>query len=90
MTNVVLDGKTGSDGDDGHGARHLDDGRAHGSMGFVETDMKNAQVLTLFLRSLLERRLDVSQGMLSDSQRRQGAPGDRSEGLSVAVPWSNV
>ncbi len=33
-------------------------------LGFVETDTENAQVLTLFLRSLLERGLDVSQGVL--------------------------
>ncbi len=33
-------------------------------MGFVETDTENAQVLTPFLRSLLERGLDISQGLL--------------------------
>ena len=33
-------------------------------LGFVETDTENAQVLTLFLRSLLERGLDVSPGVL--------------------------
>ncbi len=33
-------------------------------LGFVETDTENAQVLTPFLRSLLERGLDVSQGLL--------------------------
>ena len=33
-------------------------------LGFVETDTENAQVLTPFLRSLVERGLDVSQGML--------------------------
>ena len=31
-------------------------------LGFVETDTENAQVLTPFLRSLLERGLDISQG----------------------------
>ena len=33
-------------------------------LGFVETDTKNARVLTLFLRSLVERGLDLSQGVL--------------------------
>jgi transposase-like protein len=33
-------------------------------LGFVETDTENAQVLTPFLRSLLERGLDVCQGVL--------------------------
>ena len=33
-------------------------------LGFVETDTEHAQVLTPFLRSLVERGLDVSQGVL--------------------------
>ncbi|MFQ5744985.1 MAG: transposase, partial [Acidobacteriota bacterium] len=33
-------------------------------LGFVETDTENEQVLTLFLRALLERGLDISQGLL--------------------------
>ena len=33
-------------------------------LGFVETDTENAQVLTPFLRSLVERGLDGSQGVL--------------------------
>ena len=33
-------------------------------LGFVETDIENEQVLTPFLRSLVERGLDVSQGLL--------------------------
>ena len=33
-------------------------------LGFVETGTENAQVLTPFLRSLLERGLDISQGLL--------------------------
>ena len=33
-------------------------------LGFVETDTKNEKVLTPFLRSLVERGLDVSQGRL--------------------------
>jgi transposase-like protein len=33
-------------------------------LGFIETDTENAQVLRPFLRSLVERGLDVSQGVL--------------------------
>ena len=33
-------------------------------LGFVETDTENARVLTPFLRSLVERGLDLSQGVL--------------------------
>jgi putative transposase len=33
-------------------------------LGFVETDTENERVLTPFLRSLIERRLDLSQGLL--------------------------
>ena len=33
-------------------------------LGFVETDTENAKVLTLFLRSLVERGLDASGGLL--------------------------
>ncbi len=33
-------------------------------LGFVETDTENAKVLTPFLRSLVERGLDISQGLL--------------------------
>ena len=33
-------------------------------LGFVETDTENAKVLTRFLRSLIERGLDVSEGLL--------------------------
>ncbi len=33
-------------------------------LGFVETDTENAKVLTPFLRSLIERGLDVSEGLL--------------------------
>ena len=50
-------------------------------LGFVETDTENAQVLTPFLRSLLERGLDISQGVLVNPRRRQRAPGGRSEGF---------
>ena len=33
-------------------------------LGFVETDTENEQVLTVFLHSLMERGLDISQGLL--------------------------
>jgi len=33
-------------------------------LGFVETDTENEKVLTLFLRSLIDRGLDISQGLL--------------------------
>src|SRR5438093_11600598 len=33
-------------------------------LGFVETDTENEKVLTPFLRSLIERGLDLSQGLL--------------------------
>lgn len=33
-------------------------------LGFVETDTENAKVLTPFLRSLVERGLDISEGLL--------------------------
>ena len=60
---VVLDGKTFAEatmvialGMTMSGAKRF--------LGFVETDTENAQVLTPFLRSLVERGLDVSQGVL--------------------------
>ena len=34
-------------------------------LGFVETDTENEKVLTPFLRSLLDRGLDISQGLLT-------------------------
>ena len=46
-------------------------------LGFVETDTENERVLTLFLRSLVERGLDLSQGMLVIL--------DGSKGLRAAV-----
>ena len=64
-------------------------------LGFVETDTENEQVLTPFLRSLVERGLDVSQGLLvivddgwqhaaasRDSGRPCGKP-------SATAPWCN-
>ena len=57
-------------------------------LGFVETDTENAQVVTPFLRSLLERGLDVSQGVLVILD---GGTGLRAavRKASVAAPWSN-
>ena len=54
-------------------------------LGFVETDTENAQVLTPFLRSLLERGLDISQGVLVilDGGKLRAAV------RIVAAPWSN-
>ena len=56
-------------------------------LGFVETDTENATVLTPFLRSLVERGLDLSQGVLVIL--------DGGKGLRTAVrkafgtgPWS--
>ena len=46
-------------------------------LGFVETDTENARVLTPFLRSLVERGLDLSQGVLVIL--------DGSKGLRAAV-----
>lgn len=46
-------------------------------LGFVETDTENAEVLTAFLRSLLDRGLDISRGMLVII--------DGSKGLRAAV-----
>jgi transposase-like protein len=46
-------------------------------LGFVETDTENAEVLTPFLRSLLDRGLDISRGILVII--------DGSKGLRAAV-----
>ena len=59
-------------------------------LGFVETDTENERVLTSFLRSLVERGLDVSQGTLVIPRRREGAPGGRSEGLPGPGPGPPV
>ena len=58
-------------------------------LGFVETDMENATVLTPFLRSLVERGLDLFQGVLVILD---GGKGLRTAGQgrrSGAGPWSN-
>ena len=41
-------------------------------LGFVETDTENEKVVTPFLRSLVERGLDVSQGLLENLRIRWG------------------
>ncbi len=73
---IVLDGKTFAEatmvialGITISGAKHF--------LGFVETDTENERVLTLFLRSLVERGLDLSQGLLVIL--------DGSKGLRAAV-----
>ena len=60
---VVLDGKTFADATMviALGITIAGDKRF---LGFVETDTENERVLTPFLRSLVERGLDVSQGVL--------------------------
>ena len=60
---VVLDGKTFADATMVIALGITLSGE-NGILGFVETDTENAQVLTPFLRSLVERGLDVSQGVL--------------------------
>ena len=60
-------------------------------LGFVETDTENAQVLTPFLRSLVERGLDVSQGVLvildgGKGRRSAVRKAFRNRGPGPAVP----
>ena len=59
-------------------------------LGFVETDTENAQVLTPFLRSLVERGLDLSQGVLVILDGGKGAPHGRPEGLPGPGPGPTV
>ena len=59
-------------------------------LGFVETDTENATLLTPFLRSLIERGLDVSQGRAGHPRWWQGAPHGRSEGLPGPGPGPTV
>ena len=54
-------------------------------LGFVETDTENEQVLTPFLRSLVERGLDVSQGLLVIVDGGKGSCGRP----SATAPWCN-
>ena len=60
---IVLDGKTFADATLGI-ALGITLAGENRFLGFVETDTENAQVLTPFLRSLVERGLDVAQGVL--------------------------
>ena len=50
-------------------------------LGFGETDTENEKVLTPFLRSLVERGLDVSQGLLVIVDGGKGLRAGRAEGL---------
>ena len=59
-------------------------------LGFVETDTENATVLTPFLRSLVERGLDLSQGVLVILDGGKGAPHGRPEGLPEPGPGPTV
>ena len=76
--NLVLDGKTFAEATMvvALGITMTGDKRF---LGFVETDTENEQVLTPFLRSLVERGLDVSQGTAS------GDRSDGGKGLRAAV-----
>ena len=60
---VVLDGKTFADATRVIALGITLSGEKR-FLGFVETDTENEKVLTPFLRSLVERGLDVSQGVL--------------------------
>ena len=55
-------------------------------LGFVETDTENATVLTPFLRSLVERGLDPSQGVLVILDGGKGLA--RPSGRPSDGPWS--
>jgi putative transposase len=72
VVEVVLDGKTLAEAT--MGITTTGDKRF---LGFVETDTENERVLTPFVRSLLERGLDLSQGVLATL--------DGSKGLRAAV-----
>ena len=61
-------------------------------LGFVETDTENARVLTPFLRSLVERGLDLSQGVLvfldgSKGLRAAGRKAFRNRALVHRCQW---
>jgi transposase-like protein len=60
---LFLDGKTFADATMVIALGITISGEKH-PLGFVETDTENAKVLTPFLRSLVERGLDASQGLL--------------------------
>ena len=58
-------------------------------LGFVETDTENEKVLTPFLRSLVERGLDVSQGLLVIVDGGKGAPGGCATSFPPPRPSAN-
>ena len=55
--------------------------------GLCRADTENEQVLTPFLRSLVERGLDVSQGLLVIVVAARGS--GRPCGTSATAPWCN-
>ena len=55
-------------------------------LGFVETDTENEQVLTPFLRSLMERGLDISEGVLVIVDGGKGLRGGGQEGIQESSP----
>ena len=61
---LVLDGKTVAESTTMVVALGITMAGEKRFLGFVETDTENEQVVTPFLRSLVERGLDVSQGLL--------------------------
>ena len=58
-------------------------------LGFVETDTENEQVLTPFLRSLVERGLDVSQGLLVIVDGGKGLRAAVRHAFRPTAPWCN-
>ena len=61
-------------------------------LGFVETDTENEQVVTPFLRSLVERGLDVSQGLLVIVDGGKGLRAAVRKALTwtpATAPWCN-
>ena len=59
-------------------------------LGVVETDTENEKVLTPFLRSLVERGLDVSQGLLVIVDGGKGLSGGRAARLPPPRPGATV
>ena len=55
-------------------------------LGFVETDTENEKVLTPFLRSLLARGLDSSQGTMKEAYKSKSADKARKK-LRALVSW---
>ena len=58
-------------------------------LGVVETDTENEKVVTPFLRSLVERGLDVSQGLLVIVDGGKGGSGRPCGKPSATAPWCN-